>query len=230
MSSPGSRARGRLAVVEDHVLLADALDMTLSAEGFDVRRIAPSGEEAISTALLLSTILRARPQIVLLDLDLGLGGDGVRLIAPLARAGVHVVVVTASADRGRWGQCVRHGARVVLSKSHPLRDVVTTVRRIQQGFPVMTPAERDELLQVFLEQRRVVDELATRLERLTRREQQVLDHLVEGRTVREIAELAVVAEATVRTQVKSILAKLEVSSQLAAVGVAHRAGWSLSRT
>lgn len=230
MSSPTSRARGRLTIVEDHVLLAEALEMTLTSQGFDVRRVDLGVEEAISTALLLSTILRARPQIVLLDLDLGIGGDGVRLIAPLARAGVHVVVVTASTDRARWGQCIRHGARVVLSKNHPLRDVVSTVRRVQQGFPVMTAAQRDELLRVFFEQRRVVDELATRLERLTRREQQVLDHLVEGRTVREIAELAVVSEATVRTQVKSILAKLEVSSQLAAVGVARRAGWSLSRT
>ena len=225
MPSPASRAKGRLVIVEDHVLLAEALEMTLTGEGFDVRRIDLGLEEAISTALLLSTILRARPQVVLLDLDLGIGGDGVRLIAPLARARVHVVVVTASTDRGRWGQCIRHGARVVLSKNHPLRDVVTTVRRVQQGFAVMTTAQRDELLRAFFEQRRVADELATRLERLTRREQQVLDHLIEGRTVREIAELAVVAEATVRTQVKSILAKLEVSSQLAAVGCALKARW-----
>ncbi len=48
---------------------------------------------------------------------------------------------------------------------------------------------------------------------------------MQGRTVREIANLSVVSEATVRTQVKSILAKLEVSSQLAAVGLAHSIGW-----
>ena len=48
---------------------------------------------------------------------------------------------------------------------------------------------------------------------------------MQGRTVREIANLSVVSEATVRTQVKSILAKLEVSSQLAAVGLAHSVGW-----
>lgn len=46
-----------------------------------------------------------------------------------------------------------------------------------------------------------------------------------GRTVREIAIDGVVSEATVRTQVKAILAKLEVTSQLAAVGLAHRVGW-----
>ena len=57
------------------------------------------------------------------------------------------------------------------------------------------------------------------------RETEVLGHLMKGRAVRQIAERGAVSEATVRTQVKSILAKLEVTSQLAAVGVAHRVGW-----
>ena len=48
---------------------------------------------------------------------------------------------------------------------------------------------------------------------------------MEGRQVRQIAELSVVSEATVRTQVKSILSKLGVSSQLAAVGMAQAARW-----
>ena len=58
----------------------------------------------------------------------------------------------------------------------------------------------------------------------------MLGHLTEGHTVRDIARLSVVSEATVRTQVKSILAKLEVSSQLAAVGIAHAVGWRAAPT
>ena len=69
------------------------------------------------------------------------------------------------------------------------------------------------------------DELRARLQQLTSRENEILGLLMEGNTVSEIARLNVVSEATVRTQVRSILTKLEVSSQLAAVGVAHRAGW-----
>ena len=52
---------------------------------------------------------------------------------------------------------------------------------------------------------------------------------MEGHTVRDIARISVVSEATVRTQVKSILAKLEVSSQLAAVGLAHEIGLAATR-
>ena len=64
-----------------------------------------------------------------------------------------------------------------------------------------------------------------RLSLLTPREGAVLGHLMKGHTVREIAIHSYVSEATVRTQVKSILSKLQVSSQIAAVGLAHRVGW-----
>jgi len=72
---------------------------------------------------------------------------------------------------------------------------------------------------------RLDPDLERRLELLTPREAQVLGHLMEGRPVRDIAHVSFVSEATVRTQVKSILAKLEVTSQLAAVGAAHLVDW-----
>jgi len=60
---------------------------------------------------------------------------------------------------------------------------------------------------------------------MTRREADVLGQLMVGKRVTEIARARVVSESTVRTQVKAILAKLEVSSQLMAVGLAHEIGW-----
>jgi DNA-binding NarL/FixJ family response regulator len=60
---------------------------------------------------------------------------------------------------------------------------------------------------------------------LSRREREVLGELMTGATVTDIARSAYVSEATVRTQVKSIRTKLDVSSQLAAVGIAIRAHW-----
>ena len=163
--------------------------------------------------------------MVLLDLDLGLFGDGVRLIDPIARSGANVVVVTGSTDQARWGEAVRAGARKVLSKSQPLRDILATVRRIMAGLPVMDREEREELLTEWARELVESQGLRDRLGQLTVRESEVLGHLMKGRAVREIAGLSVVSEATVRTQVKSILAKLEVSSQLAAVGMAHQIGW-----
>ena len=113
----------------------------------------------------------------------------------------------------------------MLAKSQPLRDILATVRRIVAGLPVMDREEREELLAEWAGSASSHQGVRERLDLLTVREREVLGHLMKGRAVREIAGLSVVSEATVRTQVKSILAKLEVSSQLAAVGMAHEIGW-----
>jgi two-component system nitrate/nitrite response regulator NarL len=225
MSHPTtSRSNLRILIVEDHVLFAESLELALTVEGYDVRRMMIP-DHAQSPSALIATVTRQRPRVVLLDLDLGQFGYGEHLIAPLALAGINVVVVTGSLDRARWGEAVRLGARKVLAKSRPLNDVLATVRRINQGLQVMAPAEREELLAAWSNERAHLVDLQGRLDRLTIREREVLAHLMKGRTVREIAAVGVVSEATVRTQVKSILAKLEVTSQLAAVGLAHQVAW-----
>lgn len=224
--TPPAQARSsvRILIVEDHALFAESLDLALSLEGYDVRRLALP-EIGGSMASLRAVALRLRPRIALLDLDLGRFGDGAALIRPLSEAGTNVVVVTASNDKGRWGSCVRLGARKVISKGSPLHETLATVRRLHQGLPVMTTDELESLLKAWRDTRQELDEQRNRLERLTPREKQVLAHLTRGVTVREIAKRSVVSEATVRTQVKSILSKLEVSSQLAAVGMANHVGW-----
>jgi two-component system nitrate/nitrite response regulator NarL len=224
MSSATSRSQFRITIVEDHVLFAESLELALTFEGYDVRRVTVP-EKRQSPGALIATLLRRRPRVVLLDLDLGQFGEGEQLIAPLARAGINVIVVTASVDRARWGEAVRYGARKVLPKSSPLSEILATVRRINQGLQVMTHEEREDLLREWATDRTAIIEMQARLDTLTVREREVLAYLMKGQTVREIATECVVAEATVRTQVKSILAKLEVTSQLAAVGVAHRVGW-----
>jgi len=224
MSNPTPRSQLKVVLIDDHALFAESLELALSLEGYAVRRI-PIAEERGSAQALVATVVRLRPRIVLLDLDLGRIGDGVRLIAPMAKAGVNVVIVTASTDRARWGECLANGARKVLSKSQPLNEILSTVRRINQGFPVIDREAREGLINHWHEQSRERVALQKRLGLLTAREEAVLGELMQGHTVRDIATASVVSEATVRTQVKSILAKLEVSSQLAAVGLANSASW-----
>lgn len=214
----------RVALVEDHALLAEALLVSLSPEGFDVTSVPlsprPEGPDA-----LVDSIVKLRPQVVLLDLDLGAAGDGGALIQPLTRAGCRVVVLTAWPDPARWGACVAGGALTVLTKSTPLQVIVEVIQRVSQGLPVMSRTRREQLIALWREARTDDDDRRTRLDRLTPRESHVLGELLQGKRVREVAREAFVSEATVRTHVKSILAKLGVSSQLAAVALARDAGW-----
>jgi len=225
MSQPTtSRSNCRIVILEDHVLFAESLELAMTVEGYDVRRVTIPDREQ-SPSALITQVMRQRPRVVLLDLDLGQFGSGEKLIGPLASAGVNVVVVTASLDRARWGDAVRCGARKVLAKWRPLNDILSTVRRLNQGLQVMSREEREELFTAWATERSHLVELQARLDQLTVREREVLAHLMKGRTVREIATVGVVSEATVRTQVKAILAKLDVTSQIAAVGLAHQVGW-----
>jgi two-component system, NarL family, nitrate/nitrite response regulator NarL len=227
MAQPvSSRSRTRVLIIEDHALFAESLELALSMERYAVRRIIV-GPEA-TTASVLRAAARYEPGIVLLDLDLGVVGDATPMITALARLGAQVVVVTASGERARWGDCLRSGARLVLPKTRPLNDILAVVRRISQGRAVIDLEEREELLRVAHKERAKQQQTRARLGQLTTREREILAHLMAGRPVRDIARISVVSEATVRTQVKSILSKLEVSSQLAAVGLAHEVGWSRS--
>lgn len=211
----------RVSLVEDHTLFAEALELALTLEGHVVQRV-PIDAATPSLNGLLAAVQRSRPHVVLLDLDLGRDISGMGLIRPLTAAGVAVVVVTGSDDRVSWGESLSHGALTVLSKSAPLNTILATLREIDHGHRVLSREEHDQLVACFHENQLREHDSRTRLATLTPREHEILRQLTNGRQVRQIARDFVVSEATVRTQVKSILAKLGVSSQLAAVGVALR--------
>jgi DNA-binding NarL/FixJ family response regulator len=219
-----SASPARIVIVEDHSLFAEALETTLVLKGYDAQRLPLiPGQTA---ARLTATVLRLRPSTVLLDLDLGHYGSGLPVIKPLAAARVDVIVVTACGDRAQWGEAILSGARKVLAKNAPMTDVVATIRRAAGGLPLMSDEERLELIREGRLRLSEEQRVRARLERLTPREAEGLGKLRVGCQVGESARASYVSESTVRTQVKSILAKLQVSSQLAAVGLAHRAGWS----
>lgn len=217
----------RIALVEDHVLLAESLRLTLRAEGADVQVIGITADTSPeqARAAIADGCLRHRPQVVLLDLDLGETGDSDELIAPLAKGGARVVILTGSTDHARLGECLERGATGVISKAEPLDFLVEQVRRAAHGERVLTAQQR---LDLVLESRRERAEREHRLapfESLTDREREVLGELMRGRQVEEISHDLFVSEATVRTHVRAILQKLAVRSQLAAVARAREVGW-----
>lgn len=214
----------RITVIDGHVLFADSLAMALEPEGFIVTVIDP-GERHVSMATVLAAALRSAGRLVLLEHRLGVVGDGLRLVAPLTASGATVVLLTDSTDRARWGAAVHQGAKDVLHKTCSLEELVGTARRVRDGLPLMSREQRATLIEAARAEQDEARTIRTRLDRLTRREMEVLGALMSGDPVQEIARTNVVAVATVRTQVKSILCKLELQSQIAAVGAAHRAAW-----
>lgn len=216
---------GRVGVliVEDHHLLAQSLGLALENEGHDVR---------VSGLASMADVLREAeefgPHVVLLDLDLGREvGDGIGLIQPLTDLAARVIVVTAATERHRLGLCLEQGAVGALPKRVPFDLLLDSVRAAACGERMTSDADRQELLADLRRWRAQQSELSAPFERLTPRERQVLSCLMEGTSAEAISAEWVVSETTVRTQIRGVLTKLGVSSQLAAVALARRAGWRL---
>jgi DNA-binding NarL/FixJ family response regulator len=127
-------------------------------------------------------------------------------------------LVLASAPSGpAWGALYECGAAVVVPDDTGLDAVCDMLHELDDGRTSPAPARRGELIRSWWSFAQNRGELSARLDSLTGREEEVLQQLYQGLGVRTIAEHGGVTEATVRSQVKAILRKLEVNSQLAAV-------------
>jgi DNA-binding NarL/FixJ family response regulator len=219
-----STTAARIVVVDSHHLFAECLCLGLCQRGHHAVAVEPPAR-ASSVTMMLAPVLRERPEIVILNIARSSTGDGMRLVHPLALSGVHVVVVTEDTDRARWGQALSLGARTIVAKDARLSTIAAAVRRLREGMGAMAPEARRELVAHYRAQHTLAGEQRELLEKLSQRESEILSHLTLGQAVGEIARLSFVSEATVRTQVKSVLAKLGVSSQLAAVALARNSGW-----
>lgn len=212
---------GTVLIVEDHELLAQSLGVALQAEGLEVHVA-----DLRATRSVLDEAREVGPATVLLDLDLGDHQEsGEALVPDLVGLGARVVVVSGSTDVLRLGTCLELGAAGVLSKSRPFEDVLTAVQNAASGDRVMPDTERQDLLAAMRRSRADQRERLEPFERLTPREAEVLGLLMQGQAAEAIARRFVVSEATVRTQIRGVLSKLGVTSQLSAVAEAHRVGW-----
>ena len=211
-------------VVEDHALLAQSLVIALNAEGCRARVA-----ELIDSATLLQQVRTDRPGVVLLDLDLGIFGDGVDLVQPLTELGARVLVVSGTTDELRLAETVEKGAVGFLSKTVPFEQFLSTVLDVVAQRPVLGTERRYELIAQLRSARAARSKDLAPFKTLTPKELAVLAALAQGQRAETIARSLVVSPATVRSQIRSVLAKLGVKSQLEAVALAWTVGWFPAR-
>ncbi len=205
----------RLLIVDDHPLTRDALALLLTQHGFEVAGQAADGAEAIELAAALE------PDVVLLDLSMP-GMDGLDALPRLREAApaCEVVVLTADGTEDNLLAAIRGGAAGYLLKSEPPERIVEFLRGVARGEAALSGAVARRLL----EQLRagggrgsgggVPHSIAAVL---SARELEVLLLLDERLDTDEIAKRLFISEHTVRSHVKSVLAKLGVSSRREAI-------------
>jgi DNA-binding NarL/FixJ family response regulator len=210
----------RVALVDDQAIVRAGLARILSPpDGFEVVAECISGREAIERLPAL------RPDVILMDVrmpDL----DGITATARLrsSAAGSPVLVLTTfGEDEVLWG-AIEAGAAGFVLKDSSAEDLIAAVRAVAGGGAWFDPGVAPRVLERY---RRVVAPAtrdAARLELLTEREHDVLCLMARGATNAEIAARLYVAEATVKTHVGSIFAKLGVRDRAAAIVFAYDHG------
>ena len=198
-------------IADDHPIVRDGLRGIFTGEnGFEVLGEAADGAEAITLAE------RLRPDVVLMDLRMP-GTDGVTAITELARLNnpARVLVLTTYDTDSDVLPAIEAGATGYLLKDSPREELFRAVRAAARGEAVLSPAVASRLMGRMR---------APAQEPLSQREIEVLALVSRGSTNKEAARKLFISEATVKTHLIHVYAKLGVNDRAAAVAVAFERG------
>jgi DNA-binding NarL/FixJ family response regulator len=214
--------RPRVLVIDSNLLTAEAIVLALSQLAFTGRFVIP-----VTGDHLRDLAVTWRPGLALLDIDSVEGATSLECVDILRGAGIPVAVMGGKLDVHLLGRCIHAGASSVVDKSSPLVDLAGVIGRQLAGEVVLGEDVRQQLTEAYHREARARRARLAPFEVLTRREKYVLAELMEGHAAEAIARRSSVSISTVRSQIKAILQKLGVNSQLAAAGLARQAGWAL---
>ncbi|MFE0554366.1 response regulator [Paenibacillus sp. NPDC058910] len=217
----------RLLIADDHAMVRRGLQVFLATQP-DIEMVgeAANGEETLETAKHLN------PDVVLMDLNMPIL-NGIDTTAQLKKEQPHikVIVLTSFIDYDHVLPAIRAGARGYLLKDIEPEELVAAIRRVYEGqvelhpdaagllmTHVTSPAGADET------SRSGHQEQAAQLDKLTRREQEVLQLIASGMNNREISEALYITEKTVKTHVSHLLDKLGVADRTQAAIYALKHG------
>lgn len=198
-------------LVDDHPVVRSGLRAVIGAgEAVQVIGEAATGEEAIALAAHL------QPDVVLCDLRLGAGIDGIETTAALRAldpAPAVLILTTFNRDAEILGT-IEAGAAGYLLKDVAPEVIIEGIKRAAAGDMVLAPDLAT----------RVLRGIRSPLPKLTSREIEVLRLLATGSTNKEIARVLFVTEATVKSHLAHIFTKLDVDSRSRAIHVAQETG------
>ncbi len=214
----------RVLLADDQALLRKGFRMILEEEvGIEVVGEASDGKEAVTLTHEL------RPDVVLMDVRMP-GVDGIEATTRIVKSGSTTrVLILTTFDLDEYAFAgLRAGASGFLLKDVPPAGLISAIEVVARGDAVVSPRVTRRLLDTFAQQLPAGDSDADiderQLEELTEREREVLVQMAEGLSNAEIAQHLFVSEATVKSHVGKILAKLGLRDRVQAAVFAFQVG------
>ena len=201
-------------VIDDHTLFRSGLSELLERRGIEVCAAVGDGEEGCRLAAEIE------PDVILLDLRMP-ELDGLSVLKRLAALDLDcaVVMLTTSSDERDLVTSLRSGARGYLLKDMEPEQLVDALTAVVDGETVVAP-EMTSVLAKVVKGGAVESGQPGRFSSLTPREFEILRHLAEGQSNKEIARDLGITDGTVKLHVRSILRKLQVRSRVEAAVIA----------
>ncbi len=206
-------------IVDDAELFRAALAAACGEAGFSVVATAADAMSAIGLAR------QHQPDLVLLDVLMP-GMSGLEIVSTIVSESPQsaVILLTSSESPEDLLAGVKAGARGYLTKDTPLERLVDSMREVEDGGAVMSPAMGAKLFDIVAQLLRTRDVVALRKPTLTGREIEILAEISAGHTSKEIADRLFISENTVKNHVRNVLDKLGLGSRHDAVRYAIREG------
>ncbi|MHA6667707.1 response regulator [Homoserinimonas sp. A447] len=208
-----------VVIADDQELIRSGLALVLQTRGCEVVGQASDGREAVDV------VRRTRPDVVLMDIRMPVL-DGIAATRELTASGdtARVLVLTTyDLDRYVYG-ALEAGAAGFLLKATPPDRLVAGIETVAAGESLLAPSLTRRLIEEHVRRPAPVDGVPTTLSGLTERELEVFELIAQGLSNGEIAAALVVAEATVKTHLNRILAKLGLRSRVQVVVLAYESG------
>jgi DNA-binding NarL/FixJ family response regulator len=210
----------RIVIADDQGMVRAGFRSLLEGEpDIEVVGEAADGEQAIAG------VRRLRPDVVLMDIRMPAldGLEATRRLVAEGEAARILVLTTFDLDEYVF-DALRAGASGFLLKDATAEELLSAVRLLAQGDALLAPAVTRRVIEAFGRLPASTETVAERLAELSAREVEVLRLLARGCSNAEIARELVVSEATVKTHVSSVLAKLRLRDRIQAVIFAYESG------
>jgi len=195
----------RIMLVDDHIVVRTGLRMLLEGQpNLTVVADAADGDEAVRAAL------QCKPDVVLMDLSMPHGKDGLTATAELKKLlpDTNVLILTMHDDEEYLFRSIQAGASGYVLKSAPHEELLTAIESVFSGNAYLYPTATKRLMNEYMERVKHGGDGSDSYETLSDREKEILSWIAKGYSNKEIAENLIISVKTVETHKAHLMEKL----------------------